>query len=162
MSSDEPLIVPLPENARVVTRWPIPIVVEPGAFVILGLAAVLGCAFSLVISITAGHDHPSAGDVALGVAVTMLWPVVMILHELGHAVAGVAVGRPPVWARAGLVPGVVLTLPPVERWARVLVSGARGPLSKPPLDCCSSWPVLSRAGCSSLPIPGRWSVASAF
>jgi hypothetical protein len=78
----------------------------PGPFVILGLGAVLGLAFSLVNSITAGHDHPSAGDVPLGVAVAMLWPVVMILHEsatprLVSPSAGPGVGA----CRPGVVPG---------------------------------------------------------
>lgn len=110
-----------------ITRWPIPIVVEPGVFVILGLPVVLGCVFALFSSITIGLDHPSAGDVAVGIAAAMLWPVAIILHELGHAAAGIAVGRPPVWASAGMVPIVVLTPPPVERWACILVSAA-GPV----------------------------------
>ena len=127
MTSDEPLIVPLPKDARVITRWPIPVVVEPGAVAILGLAVLLGCAFSLLNSIAAGHDYPTLGDLTLGIAAALLWPVAMVLHEVGHAAAGLIVGRHPVWARAGLAPCVVLTPPPVERWARILVS-ASGPV----------------------------------
>ena len=121
------LIVPLPAGARVLTRWPLPVVVEPGVWMILGLAVALGIAFALLNSITLGHDHPSVSEVVTGVAIAMLWPVVLLLHELGHAVAGSVVRRPPVWLRLGLVPAVVLTPPPVERWSRILVS-ASGPM----------------------------------
>lgn len=90
----------------------------------MGLAIVMGVAFALLNSITLGRDYPSVGQVVAGVAIAMLWPAALILHELGHAVAGFAVRRPPVWLRLGLVPATVLTPPPVERWARILVSAA--------------------------------------
>lgn len=127
VSNDEPLIVPLPEDAWVITRWPIPVVVKPSAPVFLSLMVLLGWAFGFLNGIAGGHNRPSLGDVALGVAVAMLFPVALILHEVGHALAGIAVGRPPVWAQAGVPPFAVLTPPPAERWARILVSGS-GPL----------------------------------
>lgn len=123
----DPLIVPLPQGARILTRWPIPVVGKPSALALLGLMVLLGGAFGFLNGIAAGHDRPSFGDVALGIAVAMLYPVALILHEVGHALTGTVVGRPPLWARASMRPGVVLAPPEVERWARILVS-ASGPL----------------------------------
>lgn len=95
---------------------------------LVGLLLALGGAFALINSIAdGGRDYPSLNDVVLGLAAAMLWPVAMVLHEAGHAFTGALVGRPPVWARLGLVPGVCLTPPPVEGWARVLVSSS-GPV----------------------------------
>lgn len=126
MSSDE-LAVPLPETGRVATHWPIPIVVQRGALALVGLIVALAAAFSLIYCVGAGRAYPDLSDVLQGLAAAMIWPVAAVLHECGHAVTGAMVGRPPVWARIGLVPGVALTPPPVERWARILVSGS-GPV----------------------------------
>jgi hypothetical protein len=132
VSSDE-LAVPLPDSGRVVTHWPIPIVVQRGALVLVGLIVALAAAFALIYCVAAGRAFPSFGDILWGLAAALIWPVAAVLHECAHAVTGAVAGRPPVWARIGLVPGVALTPPPVERRARILVSGS-GPVLELAVD----------------------------
>lgn len=149
---EPPLIVPLPAGARLLTRRPLPIVVAPGVWFILGLAIVMGVAFALLNSITLGRDYPSVGQVVAGVAIAMLWPAALILHELGHAVAGIVV-RPPVWLRLGLVPATVLT-PPPSNVGRGFWCRRRGLRWRSPQGCCASRSVPVSARSSSS--PNRW------
>ena len=65
VSSDE-LAVPLPDCGRVVTHWPIPIVVQRGALALVGLIVALAAAFALIYCVAAGRDFPNLGDVLWG------------------------------------------------------------------------------------------------
>ena len=91
-------------TGRVVTHWPIPVVVHRGALVLLGLIVTLAAAFSLIYCVGAGRAYPDLSDVLQGLAAALIWPVAAVLHECGHAVTGAMVGRPPVWARIGSFP----------------------------------------------------------
>ena len=108
MSSSDGLAVALPDTGRVITRWPIPIVVQRGTLTLVVLIGVLAASFSLLYCVAAGHAYTYLGDVLAGLAAALIWRSQRGPHECGQAVTGFAVGRPPVWARIGLVPGVAL------------------------------------------------------
>ena len=62
LSSDE-AAVRLPDSGRVVIHWPIPIVVQRGALVLVGLIVALAAAFALIYCVAAGDSaFPSLGD----------------------------------------------------------------------------------------------------